>query len=445
MSKQINPWAIPNKQAIIEKFSPKFCFHKNEYIFPTDVESYAKDVLTAKMKHYKLKFPGELTEEEKLAATENEELTAARVEYKLIKDCFFAGGDENTDGFNILGFGHQQVIDYLEVELDHKKDNNKPTHHVDPLLTFNEKKLGYKLEEKVPIGGHKPDEVSNEINCSVYVSYLPTSQGAIIRYECFYAASGAIYGTDKLYEMLPAKINEKVDNFAFHAGDWEGVFIEVLINEKGVATIDHMQTFAHGRSGARKVQIDELDFQGTHPCVYVGCSTHPSYTDNFWFRNKFADIVGDKYSLIAKEFIDLSPDPQIIKPVWVNCAIWGEPWLMTQSNAIANEDDYRSSQTKDNWLIYDYHPISETWKKISCCVPKIKLLPKLILENFEIIVQENQVNPINTASSSVLSETASVYDMASPGSSSDVETVSTILGKNTESLGQHDSVFSDHG
>jgi len=388
MAKQMTPtqWAVQHKDSILKEFSPAFCFHKNEYIFPTDIYSYAQNVLKAKMKHYENKTLTELTEGE-------------AAEYSLIKAHFFSGGDSGAE-FNINGFGIEEVKTYLKVEIDAKDDLSKPKHTVDELLTFNEQKLGYKLGSQVPMEGCLPDK-NNEVNCPVYVSYVPTSKGAVIRYECFYAVSGAIYGTDMLYEILPEKISEKAQNFAVHAGDWEGVFIEVIIDNNGKATLDHMQTFAHGRDGARKIPAKWLDFKDTHPCVYVGCSTHPSYTDNFWCRNKFVDIVGDKYTTKSIEFVDLSPD--VLKPVWANCTRWGVSSLMTASNAVSSEEEYRASQAPDNWLKYAYHPISETWTKVKqalcCCKPKAKISPALDLEEFE-VEKLKQVNNNNVESSS---------------------------------------------
>lgn len=116
--------------------------------------------------------------------------------------------------------------------------------------------------------------------------------------------------------MLPEKVSKKFGDFAVHAGDWEGIYVKVKIDDQGKAELDHIQTFAHGRSGARKVDASRLTYkEDGSPCVYVGSATHPSYTDNFTGRNKFMDKVGDKFSLrpTGKDFVDLSPDVE--KPI----------------------------------------------------------------------------------------------------------------------------------
>ncbi len=332
-------FAIDHKKEITAKFCPNFCFDKDEYIFPTSPEEYAKNVLTAKIEHYR-KHPTELNDDE-------------FAEYDLIQHNFFPGGE-----FDIKGFEKEPVIDYLENENKLESGRGGTKRSIDHLLTFNEKKFGYKLGEKVDIGGNKPD--GREVKAPVYTSYVPTKDGAIIRYECFYPLSGAIPGTNWLYKLLPEKLSKKLKDFAVHAGDWEGVYVKVKIDDSGKAGVDHMQTFSHGRSGARKVDASKLHYINGRPCVYVGSATHPSYAENFAFRNKFLDKVGDRFILSnPTEFVDLSPG--IEKPAWTKSSQWGRADLMIyKSDYVKTGEEYKEKQeAKEGFLKFKYKPISE--------------------------------------------------------------------------------------
>lgn len=350
-------FAKANKDAIIEQFRPTFCFSENEYSFPTSTHQYAEDVLRVKMNYYAGKTSLDTHETE---------------QYNLIKKHFFKEGDGNSE-FYMEGFDNQEVKDYTAKEFAAGDDNP-----IEDLLAFNEKKHGFSLGSKVPIGGVEPG-ADKKVRAPLYVSYVPTEDGAIIRYEAFYALSGAIPGTNWLYKMLPKKAAAVFKNFAVHSGDWEGVYIKVKINDEGKASVDHMQTFAHGRSGARKVMSDKLTYdEKGRPCVFVGEATHPSYSDNFPGRSKFLDKVGNGFQLEPSEFVDLSPD--VVKPGWAECPKWGGPEIMTKGQYIKSAEEYDRAQTPEDWGKYKYHPISEnlifnafakTFQKIKSIINKI--------------------------------------------------------------------------
>ena len=346
--------AKKHKERIMADFAPTFCFDAREYIFPTSAEEYTKDVLTAKMKHYE----GMISKTLKL---NNDQIN----EYQLIKENFFNGGD-GSGKFDMAGFEKPAVKKYIEYENSTEegpKAERPKKRSVGDLLTFDEKRLGYPLGKAVPITGHPPDK-NNKVKAPVYTSYVPTEDGAIIRYECFYALSGAIPGTNWLYKLLPEKLCKVFGDFAVHAGDWEGVYVKVKIDEEGQAKLDHIQTFSHGRSGARKVDASQLTYrEDGSPCIFVGSSTHHSYTDNFVGRNQFIDIVGDKFTLRPKkeDLVDLSPDPAVQKPAWTVAKLWGRADLMThKADYVKSGQEYTEKQTKKDWLKYDYHPISES-------------------------------------------------------------------------------------
>ncbi len=328
---QAMQYAKQNKQDIMKQFCPTFTFSAGEYIYPTSAEKYAEDVLTAKKRHYEGKLQGG-----NLSTQEIDQ-------YNLIKEHFFP-----NKAFDIKGFEKPEVEKYLENDLGHGTAS--------VLLMFNEKELGYPLGSQVPIGGNKPG-ADKQVKAPIYTSYVPTEDGAIIRYECFYPLSGAIYGTNWLYKLLPEKFAKKLGNLAVHAGDWEGVYIKVKIDENGNAQLDHMQTFAHGTKGAVKVEPRDIDFTETgSPRAYVATSTHATYSNKFPV-NTLADNTGAAYSLKPEnaEFVDLSPE--VKKPAWAKVVQWGPPVIMTA------KDDYVKSgaeydEKQKGWLEKNYRPLN---------------------------------------------------------------------------------------
>jgi len=95
----------------------------------------------------------------------------------------------------------------------------------------------------------------------------------------------------------------------FHYGDMEGVGLHIAVDSQGHATMQSMQTFAHGRDGAREVPIENCTLtEDGRACVFVGLGGHPSYADNFVLRSQFFDKVGDRWRITPEIFIDCSPD-----------------------------------------------------------------------------------------------------------------------------------------
>lgn len=181
-------------------------------------------------------------------------------------------------------------------------------------LTFNEKMYGYDLGEMVPYAGINPDIIESKEQAPIFVSIIPTSTGAMIKYEYFYALSDAIPIFKSLYKYLPYSITKLCEDFGLHAGDFEGVYVKVdIADDLSNATLHSIQFFGHGRSGSRDVLAENLtyypdEYSNVRPCVFVGNGTHPSYANNFFGLSKFLDNVGNKHIIVPKSFIDLSPD-----------------------------------------------------------------------------------------------------------------------------------------
>ncbi len=337
--------AIANKDAILRAFCPTFCFSKGEYSFPMDPDQYAQDVLSAKMRHYaKLTESRALTEEEKK-------------EYSLVKKFYPKGIGKD---FNREAFKDTEVI----ARLAHEKDNRDKVAEENPtglFLTFEEKKLGYKLGEMVPISGVKPKD--GYVDAPVHVDYMPTHDGALIKAECFYPLSGAIPGTNWLYKLLPDKWAKKLGNLAVHAGDWEGVYVKVKIDEQGNTKFDHMRTFAHGRSGSVERGPDRTTFdENGAPCVFVGEATHPSYADNFPVRSKFFDKVGNATRLDVRKggkITDLSDGEN--HPEWTVAKHWGTSGMEFSKHKTITPEVYESKRAdkNDGFDKFGYKPISD--------------------------------------------------------------------------------------
>ena len=363
-------YAEAHKEEILKKFCPTFCFSKGEYSFPTSVEKYTEEVLRAKMKHYGAK----------TTLTTNEQN-----EYDLVKKFFPTTDKSGIPQFTMAGFDDSDVKGRLEHEntnVGRVRDDTTGTYPTGLFLSFEEKKLGYAPGTMVPIYDETPK--SGFVDAPVYTSYVPTEDGVIIRAECFYPLSGAIPGTRGLYEMMPEAISKKFNHFAVHPGDWEGVYIKVKIDD-GMATVDHMQTFAHGRSGARKVDGSDLVYdENGAPCVFVGEATHPSYAENFAGRNKFLDKVGDhtrldpRHSPEKQKLVDLSPEAE--RPAWTAAKRWGDCDLMThKGDYVKDGKRYANLQSTDQAVDdrlgkFNYHPISENKviKKIRAAYQKAK-------------------------------------------------------------------------
>ena len=186
-----------HREALLGNFAPAFCFHKDEDSFPTRPEEYIQDVIMAKYSHY-------TKNATKLTPEEGHELA-------IIQKHFITNGEFNLN--------YDKAPDFHELQDMLAEDGKKPRKErtYDGLLTFDEKKYGYKLGSKVPILGIHPN--SQQKKAPIYTAIIPTPDGVRIKYEYFYAISSAIPGTKALYENLPYGVAKKADNFAVHAGD----------------------------------------------------------------------------------------------------------------------------------------------------------------------------------------------------------------------------------
>lgn len=290
-----------HKDEILKEFAPAFCFGSGEDSFPMDAEEYVRDVVMAKYKHYS-------KNQSKLTPEEHEE-------YADIRQFFVDDrGNFIQDYQSRPGFAEFQA----KLADDGKLPRKDRKH--DGFLIFDEKKYGYALGSQVPIKGVHPNDKEGK-KAPIYTSIIPTPDGFRVKYDYFYAISSAIPGTKWLYNLLPHKLSAKADHFAVHAGDWEGVEINTKFNpETGNPELSGMQTFAHGRDGARTVDLQDLTLnKDGRACVFVGEQTHPSYVDDFVGRCKFADRVGHKYEIVPDKFVNMGPDakehelPQFVK------------------------------------------------------------------------------------------------------------------------------------
>jgi hypothetical protein len=270
------------RQQLFQRFAPRFCYSSGEQNFPSDPDDFLRNVIEAKHEYY-------TRNEDKLNELEKKEL-------KVINEYFW-----KDDKFNESYYDHMNKEDYKEVAF--QKENRAH------FLTFNEKKYGYKLGEKIDVVGplppDHPDHDSTKPSAPIATSIIPTPDGFFIQYDYTYPLNHAIPGTQWLYKLLPDSISKKFDDFGFHYGDCEGVGIHVKV-ENGKATFGSLQTFAHGSKGARNVLPKDCTFKDGRVCVFVGEGPHPSYADNFIGRSKFADRTGDKYHLVPETFIDVS-------------------------------------------------------------------------------------------------------------------------------------------
>lgn len=324
---------------ILSEFAPTFCFHKNEDSFPMDPDDYVKDVVMAKYRHYT---------KNKDRLNQNEKIELHLIEsYFLTKEKNFNPNYEQDPNFH--------EFKNLMAEDGNKKENERL---YDKFLTFDEKKYGYKLGSQVPIEGIHPSKNPKE-KAPCYTAITPTPDGFRIKYEYFYSISSCIPGTKGLYENLPYEMSKRAKHFAFHAGDWEGVEMNLKFDPKsGKPIIDSMQTFAHGRKGASTVPANQLTYtQDGRPCVFVGQGTHPSYAHNFVGRNKFMDLTGDKYKITPTKFVNLEQTapkqdlPNFIKAGFIKQGspdnIYSQP--NKSSNAFTHEEYLAKSPSWNNY------------------------------------------------------------------------------------------------
>lgn len=347
-----------NKQTLYKAFAPTFCFRKGETSFPTKPETYLKQVMLAKYNNYKDK---ELDEEKER-------------EYNFIKKVFITHNEDfNEEWYKKTD---EEDFDYFLSTLPREGEQKNSRNG---FLTFDERKNGYNLGEIIDIEGIRPE---SKEKAPIYTASIPTPDGALLMYQYYYAVSEAIPLTG-CAPNLP--ILSKLHDLSFHYGDWEGVYIYVKINEDThTAILDHMQTFAHGRDGARQVPAKDLKYDSDgHPCVFVGKYTHPSYASNFSGPNKFVDWVGNNSRIKPEEFIEIG-DVETRPPIIKYCRRLGdtEPMIWSESSYAKDYEEYTEKSKEWN----RYKP-SKFWSKIydfftCCCRPEKEepIIPFIKLE-----------------------------------------------------------------
>ena len=346
------------RQALFKQFAPTFCYHKEEGSFPLHPDDFVQNVIEAKYDEYT-----------NIQARQKRELNEIeQKELKVIQKYFWKDGKFNPN-YNI----HENEQDFQDmVKLPKGKSK---------FLVFDEKAYGYKVGEKIDIVGvapyrhpkYDPQKKPPPFSASI----IPTKEGFYIQYESVYSLNNAIKGTRWLRDLLPASIAKKADNFGLHYGDCEGMGLYINVDDKGQASIKSMQTFAHGRDGAREVAAKDCTFEKGQPCVYVGLGGHPSYADNFVGRNRFMDVVGDAYKITPDKFIDASPDKVAQKSPDIPASLSTFPRLsdsnpMIHSTSCYAKNEQELGEQSKEW--HRYNPvlfITKAWNKIKSSVKNL--------------------------------------------------------------------------
>lgn len=340
------------RQALFKQFIPTFCYHKEEGSFPLHPDDFVKNVIEAKYDEYT-----------NIHHRQGRNLTEIETkELDIIQKYFWKDEKFNPDYKQ-----YEKEKDFQEM-ISPAKGKSK-------FLVFDEKAYGYNVGTKIDIVGVAPlghkDYDSQKKPAPISGSIIPTKDGFFIQYESVYSLNNAIKGTRWLRDLLPSSIANKADNFGLHYGDCEGMGLYINVDDNGRASIKSMQTFAHGRDGAREVETKDCTFENGRPCVYVGLGGHPSYADNFVGRNKFMDVVGDAYKITPTEFIDISPsqDNEKIPPSLNTFPRLADSNPMNFSNiAYARNAEELATQSKQ-WHRYD--PvlfITKAWNKIKSTI-----------------------------------------------------------------------------
>ncbi len=276
------------RQQIFAQFAPVFCFHSQEQHFPTHPDDFVQNVIEVKHAEY--------TKREAQNLLTPEEFN----EFDIIKKYFW-----KDEAFNPQYKDNEGKADFKAMMGIEPKGKSK-------FLVFDEKKYGYRVGEKIQVAGvYPPDHPrydSTQAAAPIAASIMPTEEGFYLSFEYTYALNNAIKGTRWLRDLLPSKWADKLDNCGLHYGDCEGIGMYIKVDDQGVASLKSIQTFAHGRDGAREVPVAQCTYRDHRPCIYVGLGGHPSYTDNFVGRNRFVDVVGDTYHITPTLFNDISFD-----------------------------------------------------------------------------------------------------------------------------------------
>ena len=282
------------RQALFKQFTPTFFFHSSEDNFPVDPDTALRNIIEVKRDEYL-----------NIKQRHNRELTPKEKKELNLINRFFWNEEANT--FDVNFKRHQNDPEFIALSA-------RDEHGETGFLIFDEKHYGYKVGEKIDVIGIAPKGhskyASNKENAPIATTIVPTKNGFYIQYQYVYALNHAINGFQWLRRLLPESWCRKLSDFGFHYGDCEGVGIHITYDEaSSKAQFQSMQTFAHGRKGARRVGVEDCSFdENGKVCVFVGAGGHPSYADNFVGRNIFMDIVGDAYRLDPSRFIDVSED-----------------------------------------------------------------------------------------------------------------------------------------
>jgi|GEM_PF-4986784 len=341
------------RAALFQQFSPTFCYHADEQSFPLHPDAFVKNVIEAKYDEYT-----NIQQRQKRGLTDLEQK-----ELKVIEKYFWKDNAFNPDYKK-----HENESDFQEMIQRQPDDSNSK------FLVFDEKKYGYKVGEKIDIVGIAPQGHSKydaqKASAPIAASIIATTDGFFIQYESTYSLNNAIKGTRWLRDLLPSNLADKADNFGFHYGDCEGVGVYVNVDDQGKASLKSLQTFAHGRDGAREVNAKDCTFENGKICVYVGLGGHPSYADNFVGRNKFADVVGDTYKITPTTFIDTSPDKVAEKSQDIPASLSTFPRLADSNPMIHSGTSHPKNATElksqsQEW--HRYNPmlgLTKVWNKI---------------------------------------------------------------------------------
>lgn len=273
------------RNKIFKAFLPTLNFSKHETSFPMSVDEYVKEVIMRKYEIYKNLTRNKTPLEEK--------------EYEIIERHFL---DENKN-FN----PHYYLSFYPDAD-DFKAEING-VQIGKSIVVLDEEAYGYNVgTQLLGVRGQDPTTEKYKDTLSPVSAYIkPTEEGFIVKYEWFYGLSEAINGLGWLNKVLPSYVRKKLDNLAFHYGDYEGVGI-FLKRDGNKITFDKMLTYAHGSKGMQIKEAAECNFDNaetTHVNVFVSSQTHASYPQKFNCRNKFFDITGNKSSIKDAKIIDL--------------------------------------------------------------------------------------------------------------------------------------------
>lgn len=298
------------RRTLLARFAPTLCYHSAEQNFPMHPDEFIESVVIAKYRFYQEKRgSGGLS----LVNEAHPDRASEYDEYEFLRDHFF-----DEEGNFVQNYPRDPTQDraFRSALTDDERYKD--------LFIFDEKKYGFRDGQTIPVlggvypQGHpkKPTQVAsnrhgNAEDVPIQCSIIATHAGFFIRYDSTYSLNNAIPGLGWIRKITPWWLANKMSHLGFHYGDIEGVGFYVNVDpDTKEATIESMQTFAHGRDGARRVPIADCTIRDSRVCVFVGLGGHPAYADNFVGRSQFLDKVGDTWQITpsARAIVDCSPD-----------------------------------------------------------------------------------------------------------------------------------------